>query len=162
MENMESQIEEEYVSMRLAHGDITNAITLLDRAKSEKDGTLKSVLVKYCIIEYARPFTGSRGIYQKHFKPLQKESIYPNGNTDHDALIAERDQRIAHSDITAYNPRLHYWTKQDIFPIVQKSSHLYDNIDALIEKMLLLCNTVLTYLIDRIKTLETEFKNNIA
>jgi hypothetical protein len=159
---MESEIEEEYVSMRLAHSDITNVIHVLNRAKTENDSTMKSVLVRYCIIEYARPFTGSKGIFQKYYKPLKKDSIFPTGNADHEALIKERDERIAHSDIAAYKPRLHYWSKKDIFPIVQRSSHLYDNIDTLIDKMLVLCDIVLRYLVDRINTLEIDFRKNSA
>jgi hypothetical protein len=75
--------------------------------------------------------------------------------------MTERDQRIAHGDITAYNPRLHYWPEADIFPIVQRSSHLYDPIDILIDKMLVLCNTFLRYVVDRMTTLEKVFREEI-
>ena len=156
---METQIDEEYVNMRLAHADIENAIRLLNHARTEKDPNIKRSIVQYCIIEYAKPFKSSYGVFRKKFIPLDKASIFPTGNFDHEALILERDQRIAHGDITAYKPRLHYWPEQDIFPIIQRSSHLYDNIDALIDKMLLLCNIVLTYVVDRMKNLEIEIKN---
>jgi hypothetical protein len=147
--------------MRLAHGDIENAIRLLNRAKVEKDDTIKGVIVKYCIIEYARPFTTSNGVFRKKFKPLDNSSVFPVGNSDHEALMTERNQRIAHSDISAYNPKLHYWPEPNIFPIVQRPSHLYNDIDKLIEKMLVLCDIVIKYLADQMTTLETFFRKDI-
>ena len=158
---METRKEEGYVSMRLAQGDIENAIRLLNRARTETDATIKSVIVRYCIIEYAKPFKKSRGVFQKEFIPLDKALVFPSGNSDHEALITERDQRIAHGDITAYNPRLHYWPDLDIFPIVQRPSHLCDQIDMLIDKMLALCDIVLRYLVDRRTTLEILFREEI-
>ncbi len=158
---METRIDEEYVSMRLARGDIENAIRLLNRAQTETDTMIKSVIVRYCIIEYARPFKKSKGVFRKEFVPLDKTSVFPAGNSDHEALITERDQRIAHGDITAYNPRLHYWPEPDIFPIVQRSSHLCDHIDMLIDKMLVLCDIVMRYLVDRMTILETLFREEI-
>jgi hypothetical protein len=158
---METRIEEEYVSVRLAHGDIENAIRLLNRARTETDTIIKSVIVRYCIIEYANPFKKSKGVFRKEFIPLDKASVFPAGNSDHEALITERDQRIAHGDITAYNPRLHYWPELDIFPIIQRSSHLCDHIDMLIDKMLGLCDIVLRYLVDRMTTLGTLFRQEI-
>lgn len=121
---METQKEEEYVSLRLADGDINNVIRLLKLAKTETDPTLKSLIVRYCIIEYAKPFKMSCGVFRKKFKALDATAIFPSGNPDHETLITERDQRIAHGDITAYKPKLHYWSELDIFPIVQRPSHL--------------------------------------
>jgi hypothetical protein len=158
---MESQREEEYVSMRLAHGDIENAIRLLSLAKTVNDPTIKCLIVRYSIIEYAKPFKLSYGVFRKKFKPLDAASVFPFGNPDHEALITERDQRIAHGDITAYNPKLHYWAELDIFPIVQRPSHLYDNIALLIDKMETLCDIVKRYLVDCLATLETEFREGI-
>jgi hypothetical protein len=158
---METQTDEEYISTRLAQGDIENAIRLLNHARTEADTTIKSVIVKYCIIEYAKPFKKSRGVFQKKFIPLDKTLVFPSGNSDHEALITERDQRIAHGDITAYNPSLHYWPDLDIFPIVQRPSHLCDQIDILIDKMLALCDIVLRYLVDRRTTLEMLFRQEI-
>jgi hypothetical protein len=147
--------------MRLAHGDIENAIRLLNRARTETDTTIKSVLVRYCIIEYAKPSKKSKGVFRKQFIPLDKASVFPAGNFDHEALITERDQRIAHGDITAYNPRLQYSPELDIFPIVQRSSDLCDHIDMFIDKMLVLCDIVLRYLVDRMTTLDTLFREEI-
>jgi hypothetical protein len=158
---MLTQTDEEYVSMRLAHADIQNAIRLLNLARIETDTTIKSAIVRYCIIEYAKPFKTSMGVFRKKFIPLDKTSVFHGGNSDHDTLIDERDQRIAHGDITAYNPRLHYWAELDIFPIVQRSSHLYDHIDMLIEKMLALCDIVLRYVVDRMTALEKVFREEI-
>jgi hypothetical protein len=158
---MDTETEERYVSMRLAHGDITNAIDLLNRARKESDNSIRSTIVRYCIIVYAKPFKISRGIFRAKFIPLKEEVVFPGGNTDHKALMDERDKRIAHGDITSFCPKLHYWSRPDIFPIVFKSSHLYDNIDKLIDKMLVLCNTVLRYLTDEMKTLETLFREQI-
>jgi hypothetical protein len=158
---METQIEEEYVSMRLAQGDMENAIRLLNRAKTETDATIKSVIVRYCIIEYAKPFTKSKSVFGKKFIPLDKTSVFPGGNSDHEALITERNQRIAHDDITAYNPRLHYLPELDMFPIVQRPSHLYNHIDTLIDKILVLCDIVLRHLVDRMATLEALFREEI-
>jgi hypothetical protein len=158
---MESEREEEYVSLRLAHGDIENVIRLLILAKAEKNPDLKAVIVRYCIIEYAKPFKMSRGVFKKKFKPLDAASVFPSGNHDHDKLITERDQRIAHGDITAYNPKLHYWSDLDIFPIVQRPSHLCDKIAPLIEKMEELCDTVKRSLVDRLTAMETEFRDDI-
>lgn len=158
---MENKIEEEYVSMRLAHGDIKNAIRLLNRARTETDTEIKSVIVRYCIIEYGKPFKKSKGVFRKKFIPLDKALVFPGGNSDHEALIAERDQRIAHGDITVYNPMLHYWSELDIFPIVQTPSHLCDHVNTFIDKMLAVCDIVLRYLVDRITTLETFFREEI-
>ena len=158
---MQTQVEEEYVSLRLAHGDISHAITLLNLAQTEKDPTIKAVIVRDCIIKYVKPFKVSYGVFQRSFKALKKEEIFPDGNPDHDALVSERDQRIAHGDITACKPKLHYWTKQNIFPIVFRSSHLYDDIDTLIERVLSLCNIVLDYLNNRMESLENSFRDAI-
>jgi len=158
MPEMETRLEEEYVSMRLAHRDIENVIRLLNRAKTEADNVIKSTILRYCIIEYAKPFKKSKGVFRKEFIPLDKVAVFPGGNADHEALITERDQRIAHGDITAYNPRLHYWSQLDIFPIVQRSSHLCDNIDVLIDKMLSLCEVVLRYLVEHTAILEKLFR----
>jgi hypothetical protein len=158
---MDTEAEEKYVSMRLAHGDIASVIDLLTRAKGESDTSIKAALVRYCIIEYAKPFKISKGVFRTNFRRLKEESVFPGGNLDHKALITERDQRIAHGDITAYSPQLHYWSQQDIFPIVLKSSHLYDNIDKCIEKMLDLCDVVLKYLTDQIGVLELMFREQI-
>ncbi len=43
---MQTQIEEEYVSLRLAHGDSEDVIRLLNRAKAEPDSTIKGVIVQ--------------------------------------------------------------------------------------------------------------------
>jgi len=158
---METQEEEKYGSMRLAREDIENAIRLLNRARTETDTTIKSVIVRYCIIEYAKPFKESKGVFQKKFIPLDKTSVFPTGNSDHEVLITERDQRIVHSDITAYNPTLHYCPEVDGFPIGQKSSHLCDDIDMLIDKMLALCDIVLRYLGDQMATLERLFREDL-
>lgn len=158
---MQTQVEEEYVSLRLAHGDISHAITLLKRAQTEKDPTIKAVIARDCIIKYVKPFKVSYGVFQSCFKALKKEEIFPDGNPDHDALVTERDQRIAHGDITAYKPKLHYMTKQDIFPIVFRPSHLYDDIDALIERVLSLCNIVLVYMTNRMGNLENSFRDEM-
>lgn len=147
--------------MRLAHGDITNAIYLLNCSRKESDNSIKSTIVRYCIIEYAKPFKTSRGIFRAKFRPLEEEAVFPGGNTYHKALMAERDQRIVHGDITSFCPKLHYWSGPDIFPIALKSSHLYDNIDKLIDKMLVLCDTVLRYLTYEMKTMETLFREQI-
>lgn len=104
---MDTETEERYVSMRLAHGDITNAIDLINRARKESDNSVKSTIVRYCIIEYAKPFKASRGIFRAKFRPLEEEAVFPSGNTDHKALMVERDQRIAHGDITSFCPELH-------------------------------------------------------
>jgi len=158
---MDTEAEEKYVSMRLAHGDIANVIDLLNRAKAESDTSIKAALVRYCIIEYAKPFKASKGVFRVNFRRIDEELVFPGGNSDHKALITERDQRIAHGDITSYRPQLHYWSQQDIFPIVLKGSHLYDNIDNLIEKMLYLCNIVLKYLIGQMEALEVVFREQI-
>ncbi len=113
---MDTKTEERYVSMRLAHGDITNAIDLLNRARKESDNSIKSTIVRYCIIVYAKPFKISRGIFHAKFIPLKEEAVFPGGNTDHKALIVERDERIAHGDIKSFCPKLHYWSRPDIFP----------------------------------------------
>ncbi len=155
---METQKEEEYVSLRLAVGDIENVIRLLKLAKTEKDPTLKSLIVRYCVIEYARPFKISCGVFRRKFKALDATAVFPSGNPDHETLITERDQRIAHGDITAYKPRLHYWSELDIFPIVQKPSHLCDNIDNIIAKIELLCSIVKCYLVERMTVMENEFR----
>lgn len=159
---MDTEAEETYVSLRLAHGDITHVIDLLNRAKTIDDVSIKTALVRYCIIEYARPFKASRGRFRSNFRRVDEASIFPGGNTDHKALITERDQRIAHGDITAYDPQLHYWSQQDIFPIVLKGSCLYDNTDKLIETILTLCNIVLNYLVLQMKTLEVLFRDQIS
>ena len=144
--------------MRLAHGDIENAIRLLNRARTEPDTTIQTVIVKYCIIEYAKPFKKSNDVSGKMFIPLKDASVFPGGNSDHDQLIKERDQYIAHGDLKAYNPKLYYLPERDIFPIGLTPSHLYDQIDMLIDKMLAVCDIVLKYLVDRMTTLETLFR----
>jgi hypothetical protein len=121
--------------MRLAYGDIANVVDLLNRARAVSDTSIKAALVRYCIIEYAEPFKASKGVFRTRFRRIDEESVYPGGNSNHKALITECDQRIAHGDITAFRPQLHYWSQPDIFSIVLKGSHLYDNIDKLIEKM---------------------------
>ena len=159
---MDTEAEERYVSMRLAHGDIANVIDLLNRARAVSDTSIKVALVRYCIIEYAKPFKASRGVFRTNFRRIDEESVFPGGNSDHKALITERDQRIAHGDITAFRPQLHYWSQPDIFPIVLKGSHLYDNIDKLIEKILGLCEVVLKYLTGQMASLEAEFRKQIS
>lgn len=158
---MDTEVEEKYVSMRLAHGDIANVIDLLNRARAVSDTFIKVALVRYCIIEYAKPFKASKGVFRTNFRRIDEESVFPGGNSDHKALITERDQRIAHGDITAFRPQLHYWSQQDIFPIVLKVSHLYDNIDKLIETMLGLCDVVLNHLTVQMKALESTFRKLI-
>lgn len=158
---MHTEAEEKYVSLRLAHGDIANVIDLLNRAKTVGDTSIKTALVRYCIIEYAKPFTASKGVFRSHFRRVCEKSVFPDGNMDHRALITERDQRIAHGDITAFRPELHYWSQRDIFPIVLKGSHLYDDIDKLIETMLGLCDGVLNYLTVQLKGFEGVFRKQI-
>ena len=158
---MDTEAEEKYVSLRLAHGDIAHVIDLLTRAKTVEDASIKTALIRYCIIEYAKPFKASRGLFRANFRRLDEKSVFPGGNIEHKALITERDQRIAHGDITAYFPQLHYWSQQDIFPIVLKGSHLYDNMDKLIETILGLCVTVLDYLKVQIEALESLLREQI-
>jgi hypothetical protein len=158
---MHTEAEERYVSLRLAHGDITHVVDLLNRAKTLEDASIKTALVRYCIIEYAKPFNTSKGRFRSTFRRIDEESIFPGGNSDHKALITERDQRIAHGDITAYNPQLHYWSQQDIFPIVFKGSKLYDNMDKLIETILDLCDIILSYLVLQMESLEALFREQI-
>jgi hypothetical protein len=158
---MQTLKEEEYVSLRLAHGDLENAIRLLNRAKAESDDTIKRVIVQHCIIEYAKPFTMSKGKFRT-FIPLNKSSVFPDGNSDHETLMTERNQRIAHSDIIAWDPTLHYPSWFDGFPIAERPSHLYDHIDPLIDKMLAVCDVVLSYLVNRMAAMETEFRKEIA
>ena len=166
MENFE---EQQYVSYRIANGDIEDTIRLLNRAKVETDDTIKTVLVKYCVISYARPFKHSMGFFDNEnpslksskmrFFPLESALVFPSGSSDHDTLIAERDQRIAHCDITAWKPTLHYWRSWDSFPITQQPSHLYDRIDPLIEKMLVLRDIVLKYLVHQRALMEEKFRS---
>lgn len=168
MENLE---EQQYVSYRIAHGDIEETIRLLNRAKTESDDTIKTALVKYCVISYARPFKSSKGVFESEksshrsrktrFCPLESALVFPGGNSDHEALMAERDQRIAHSDMTAWEPTVHYWRSTDSFPIVQRRSQFYDRIDQEIETMLSLCNVVLRFLVDQMTILEAKFKSLI-
>lgn len=158
---MESEREELYVSLRIALGDMENVFRLPKQAKTENDPGLRKLIVRYCIIEYAKPFKLSRGVFKKKFKPLDAVYVFPSGNSDHDMLITERDQRIAHGDITAYKPQLHYWSKLDIFPIVQRPSHLCDNIFPLIEKIEMLCGIVKQYLVDSLETMESEFREEM-
>jgi hypothetical protein len=47
---MDTEAEEKYVSMRLAHGDISNVVDLLKRARMDSDTSIKSAVVRYCII----------------------------------------------------------------------------------------------------------------
>ena len=158
---MNTETEEKYVSMRLAHGDIENVIRLLNRARPEDDLIVKSTLIRYCIIEYARPFKESRGVFSRKFRPLEKENVFQGGNAGHEKLMIERDQRIAHGDITALCPKLHYWREGDIFPIVQKTSQLYNDLNILIDEMLGLCDVVLRYLSNELSRLETGFREQI-
>jgi hypothetical protein len=158
---MENKEEENYVSLRMAHGDIERAIHLLNLAKQQTGDTIKEALVQLCVIIYSRPFKNSHGIFQKQYVPLTSASIFPGGNSDHDAIISDRDQYIAHGDVTAYNPELHDWSSLDIFPIVQRPSHLYDRIDSLIEIMLHLCNITLIFLVSQIAFMEELFRKEI-
>jgi hypothetical protein len=42
---MDTEAEEKYVSMRLAHGGIANVIDLLKRARMDSDASIKSAVV---------------------------------------------------------------------------------------------------------------------
>jgi hypothetical protein len=150
--------EKEYVSLRFAQGDIEEAIRLLNRARTETDTEIQFVIVKYCIIAYARPFNKSRDVFGKKFNPLKKKLVFPGGNSFHDQLIDDRNQYIAHVDLKAHNPKLYFPPERNIFPIGLTPSHLYDQIDMLIDKMLTVCDFVLKYLVARMTTLETLFR----
>ena len=167
---METQTKEkkEYVSLRFAHGDIEEAIRLLNRAKTETDTEIQFVIVKYCIIAYARPFTFTKpkDVSGKMFIPLEKSSVFPGGNPFHKQLIDDRNQYIAHGDLKAYNPKLYYQPERGSFTIGLTPSHLYDDIGTLMNRMLAVCEIVLKHVVDRMTTLKPllreEFENNRA
>jgi len=84
---VKTEKEEKYVSIRLTDEVMRNVICLLNYAKAENDQSIKSVLVRYCIVEYAKQFMESHGVFKKRFIPLKKKLIFPGGNADHERLI---------------------------------------------------------------------------
>jgi hypothetical protein len=149
----------------MAHADIAYASHLLNLAKVQTDNTIKKALVQLCVIIYARPFGKIRGKHHskpKMFYPLKWENVSSSDNSDHDTLMAERDQYVAHGDITAYNPRLVYFVPWDGFAIEQRPSHYYDHIDQRIETMLVLCDIVRKHLADRMTVMESSFREKMS
>jgi hypothetical protein len=159
---MQNEEEEIYVSLRMACSDIQETIQMLNLAKTQTNVDIKTALVKLSVITYCKPFKTINGVYKKKFKPLNKDTVFPCVNHDHNALIRDRDQYFAHGDLSAYDPRLSYSPPWNTFVIRQRPSHLFDRIDQQIEKMLALCDIVLKYLEDQIQPYHKKFREELA
>jgi hypothetical protein len=115
--------EEFYIFLRLAEGELSEAIKTLDHIAMFENEFVKLCLLKQAAIDYCKPFTEGRGFFKKH--SLAARNNVPTRMLGlHRKLCDLRDKVFAHTDIKARNPKLHAWTKgraKPIFPIVFKT-----------------------------------------
>lgn len=121
---MHNKNEEQYVFYRMALGDIQSARRVCDLASKQADNEIKCSMIRDAIVTYCRPWSRCNGKFGH--RKLDKQ-ISDQLNVDiHEKLMQWRDQIIAHSDIDVRDPKLHYWTRGNIFPIVLKGFYASD------------------------------------
>ena len=158
---MDNNDEEKYVSLRLASGDIEEVESIIGCVEKMTKSKERHYLMASCIVAYSRPFKTSRGKYQKRFCALNSKDIADIDLKFHDEVIGERDQRIAHGDITSHCPTLHYWSKAEIFPIVYRRSTFFDNYTRLVERFKWNAKAILNHIAKISAEYERKFKLEI-
>lgn len=134
--NSFEQAEEWYVFLRLCEKDFLDAASVLRMIRRYKKAETRLVLLRDGIVSYARPFSENRGrliqvlrlagsIVPKSSRPLHKE------------LMDYRNQVFAHTDMEAYNPRLHRWPSKTgyWYPMAFRSlgaHRIQDRLDAIL------------------------------
>lgn len=100
--------EERYVFLRLCEKDFLVATSVLRMIRRYTRPDARLALLRDGIVSYARPFSDNRG----HLFPILRlgASVVPKSNRPlHKELMEYRNQVFAHTDVEAYNPRLHRW-----------------------------------------------------
>ena len=96
-----------YIDFQQAHAIATIILEENLHEKYPREHSIKlEALNSAMVVAYSRPFSGNRGIpdlpgrFIRHLSESEKEM--------HDAILADRNTTIAHSDSEAWNMRPHY------------------------------------------------------
>ena len=103
---MKNACEEKYVFYNFAIADLDEAFGCLDAIKQYKRGLTSTIMVKYAIIAYSRPFTRCKGIDGKRKKFLGDKVVPKNYRELHKKVLDYRKRIIAHTDLDFRNPKL--------------------------------------------------------
>lgn len=79
---------------------------LKDIEALETKGAISAAAYRYALIEYAKPYTQSRGDLRKRRK-LSHPELTPEQIALHQQIIGLRDQVLAHCDLTVKQANLH-------------------------------------------------------
>ena len=110
------ELQERYVFYRLAHTDFEECLQILSKLPKIEDAQVKLALVKYAIVSYYRPFSGSNPVHRERKWKLD-EALVTDMET-HDAVKRYRMHLIAHSDLEYRQPSL--GRTGGVFPISYK------------------------------------------
>src|SRR5688572_14833386 len=95
---LDNRREEEFVFLRFADADISEAITALNEISDAKTLFVKLCLLKQAAISYVRPFKTCRGVFGNHHL-RSKGLVPPHWSSLHKQLSAFRDEAFAHTDL---------------------------------------------------------------
>ena len=98
--------EEHYIHFASSIENLNNAWRILKTIKKKKNNSLSGAAFQFALIEYAKPYTNSRGNVLKNYK--LDESFIPLTHIElHQRIIQSRNQILAHADLTIKEAKLH-------------------------------------------------------
>lgn len=114
---MLDELQEKYVFYRLAHTDFEECLQTLRKLPEVDDTLVELAILKYAIISYYRPFSGSNPVHRRKKWKLDEELV--TDMTTHEAVKKCRMHLIAHSDLEYRQPSL--GRIGGVFPISYKA-----------------------------------------
>jgi hypothetical protein len=134
---MTKQQEEQYIHFASCIENLNNAWVILQEIKKSKGNNLIWAAFQFALIEYAKPYTNSRGVILKNHK--LDESFIPSAHLKlHKKILDSRNKILAHADLTVKEAQLHVAQIQSgkfvgIVQNVIRGTEELSNIDAVIE-----------------------------
>jgi hypothetical protein len=122
---MKDEIQEEYVFYRLSHSDFEECCAVLDLLPKVEDNKVILALIKYTIVSYYRPFSGSNPVHRQRKWKLP-ESLITDLRT-HRKVEEFRLHLVAHTDLEYKRP--HLSKIGEIFPISFKGVYFEDYVN---------------------------------
>lgn len=101
-----NQQEEQYIHFASCIENLNKAWTVLQEIKESKGNSLIWAAFQFALIEYAKPYTNSRGVVLKNYK-LDEVFIPATHLELHQRILNSRNQINAHSDLTVKEAKLH-------------------------------------------------------
>jgi len=100
-----TQQEEQYVHFVSCTDSLNTAWWLLNEIKQSSRDSRTAAAFQFAIVEYAKPYRTSYGATGRH--RLDDTHVPLTHRTLHNRLLATRDQRLAHSDLTVMEAKVH-------------------------------------------------------